>query len=206
MSQTYSKGKKAPQYDNFLEALRDLGKTTLQEGQDQVKKAFTSDVPDMLGLSSHGTIKPNESFSVDQLQKAEAKGEQQAEVRFTQKLNQMRDEERARLVREESQNKEQIKAIQAEIANLTKAAGELFKEVEIAAVQAPVNPGIYHKNFFFQLKSLIVNLRRRVQDSKEWLSVSNSRASKRGAFWGGVKKSGTSYMLSSERYTVMSTG
>lgn len=206
MSQTYSKGKKAPQYDNFLEALRDLGKTTVQEGRNQIRQAVTSDVPEMFGISSHGTIKPNESFSVDQIQKAEQKGESQAEARFAQRLNQLRDEERAKLAREEAQNKEQIKAIQAEIANLTKAAGELFKEVEIAAVQAPVNPGIYHKNFFTQLRSLIVNLRRRVQDSKEWLSVSNSRAGKRGHFWGQVQKSGTSYMLSSERYTVMSTG
>lgn len=206
MAQTYSKGKTTPRYDNFLEALRDLGRTTIQEGTTQIKQAVTADVPDMLGLANHGTIKPNESVSMSQLQNAEKKGEEQAEARFAAQLNQMRSEERARLIREESQSKEQIKAIQAEIVNLTKAAGDLFKEVEVAALQAPVNPGVYHKNFFIQLKSLIVNLRRRVQDSKEWLSVTNSRAGRKGHFWGGVQKAGTSYMLSSERYTVMSTG
>ncbi len=206
MAQAYSKGRAPPRYDNFLEALRDLGRSTVREGTTQIKQAITGDVPEMFGLANHGTIQPHESVALNQLQTAEKTGEAKAEARFARQLTEMRDEERARLLREESTTKQQIQSIQAEILKLSKEAGELFKEVEVAAVQAPVNPGIYHKNFFSQLRSLILNLRRRVQDSKEWLSVTNSRASSRGFYWGQVGKSGTKYMLSSERYMVTSTG
>jgi hypothetical protein len=74
-------------------------------------------------------------------------------------------------------------------------------------MQAPVSPGIYHRHFFAQLKSFIQDIRRRVQDSKHWLAVANSRASKRqGFFWGQAQKSGTKFLLSQERYMATTTG
>jgi hypothetical protein len=212
MAQTYSntRGKHQGQvsYDNFLEALRDLGKGVTSEAKNQVKQAITQDIPESLGLSSSGTLKPNESLSISEMeQQAEERGQHKAEFAFEHRLHQMREEEHARLVRQEAQTKEQITAIQQEIALLAKSTGELAKEVEVAAIQAPVNPGIYHKNFFAQLRSLIRTLRQKVQDSSQWLAVTNSRAAaKQGHYWSNVSKSGSKYMLSSERYMVTSTG
>lgn len=192
--------------DNFLEALRDLGQGVVSETKSQLKQAV-NDIPQSFGLGSpSGTLQPNESFSLDQLRQAEQVGEKKAENRFVSQLNMMRDEERSRYLRQEKEAKEQIKSIQEEILMLAKSAGELNQEIQIAAKQAPVNPGIYHKNFFIHLKNMIVNIRKQVQSSKEWLSTHNGRASKQNFYWSQVGKSGTKYMLSSERYMVTSTG
>lgn len=182
--------------DNFLEALRDLGKGVISEAKIQVTKAVTDDIPQSFGLA------PGDSFSVDQLKAAEAAGERKAEARFNNRLQ----EERLLFLRSEAESKQQITAIQAEIQMLAKSTGELAHEVQVATFQAPASPGVYHRNFFEQLKSLIKSIRVRVQESKSWLAAANSRASKRGYYWGQVGKSGTKFMLSSERYMVTSTG
>ena len=189
--------------DNFLEALRDLGKGVVSEAKIQVTKAVTDDVPQAFGFdtSSHD-LSAGQSFSPDVLKAAEAAGERKAEIRFNNRFL----EERLLFLRSEAESKQQITAIQAEIQMLAKSAGELAHEVQVATFQAPANPGVYHRNFFAQLKSLIASIRVRVQESRHWLAATNSRASKRGFYWGQVGKSGTKFMLSSERYMVTSTG
>ncbi len=192
---------------NFLEAFRELSRETISEAKTQITKIVASDIPQSFGLgSSSGTLSPNESFSMDDLRKAEQSGQQKAENKFDRELQQMRAEERSRLLRQESANKEQLKALQAELKQLVKSAGELSSEVQVATMQATVNPGVYHKNFFAHLRSVIAALRHKVESSKNWLATSNSRAKKQSYFWGSVKKSGTSFLLSSERYMVTSTG
>jgi hypothetical protein len=125
---------------------------------------------------------------------------------YNARLSAMREEERARLLRQEAQNREQIKVIQEEIRLLAKSSGELSIEVETATYQATLNPGVYHKNFFSHLKSLLVAIRKKVVDSRHWLAEHNTRARKKGFYWGQVQKSGTKFMLSAERYMVTSTG
>ena len=207
MAQASSKSKKpAPVNDNFLEALRDLSKGVVDDARTQLHQAVTSDVRSSFGLDSSGTLNPNEQVSINQLQKAEAQGEEQAENRFSSRIEQMRSEERSRLLREEAASRSQIDSIRNEILSLAKSMGDFAQEVQMAAMQAPANPGIYHKGFFAHLKSVISLLRQRVDSSKNWLASANSRANKRGHYWGQVQKSGTKYMLSSERYMVTSTG
>lgn len=207
MAKTYSKSKAAPVYDNFLEALRDLGRGTVDEAVGQAKKMVTTDIPEAFGLNSAGTLEPNKSVSVAaQIEQAEKRGEQKAERQYERQLQDMVQAERARLLREESQSKQQIKEIQAEIKKLALSVGTFAQEVETAAIQNAVKPGKYHRHFFLQLKSLIVSLNRKVQQSNEWLQMSNGRKSKQGFYWKQVGSSGTKYMLSSERYTVTSTG
>ena len=195
-SNTNGRGqKKTVQYDNFIEALRDLGKGTISEAKTQIKQSFQK-----------GDLKPNESFSVGDLQQAEKKGFEQAKTRFDANLEQFHQEERSRLLREEAAARQQIKAIQEEVRSLAKSMGDFAHEVEVASFQAPVNPGAYHKGFFNHLKILIISLKERVESSKNWLQATNQRAGKRGYFWTQSSKMGTQYMLSSERYMVMSTG
>jgi len=192
--------------ENFLEALRGLGRSVVTEVKTQAQKAVATDVPQSFGLGGSGTLNPNESFSLSQLDHAEKKGEQKAEAKFNQQLIQMQEQERARLIRSEAAAKEQIKALQEEIRSFAQSVGEFAQEVQIAASQAPVNPGVYHKNFFLHLRSLIQSLRQRVESSRDWLHATNTRGKKQNFYWGQVKKSGTKFMLSSERYMVTSTG
>jgi hypothetical protein len=167
----------------------------------------TQDLPESFGVKpTSGTLHPSESVSLDALQRAEADGARKAESMYNARLSAMREEERARLLRQEAQNREQIKVIQEEIRLLAKSSGELSIEVETATYQATLNPGVYHKNFFSHLKSLLVAIRKKVVDSRHWLAEHNTRARKKGFYWGQVQKSGTKFMLSAERYMVTSTG
>jgi hypothetical protein len=185
---------------NFLEALRDLSKGAIDEAKIHVSQAITQDIPTSFGMS--GTLEPNKSFSLSEIQSAEKRGEHRAEVRSNFRLQ----EERSRWLKSENEAKAQINSIQEEIQMMAKSVGELAHEVEVASFQAPANPGVYHQNFFNQLRSYIRALRLKAQESKNWLSTQNSRASKRSYYWGQVKSSGTKFMLSQERYMVTSTG
>jgi hypothetical protein len=193
---------------NFMEALQNLGKEVIKDTTDQVAQVFNSDIPDSLGLkSSTGQLNPNESFSLSDILSAEKRGELNAEKAANARLAQVREEERIMAQRREEQAKGQIKTILEEIKLLSKSLGDLGKEAQIAALQAPTNPGIYHRNFFEQLKNFIRDMRRRVQHSREWLAVQSSRSQRRkGMYWANVKSSGTKYMLSGERYMVTTTG
>lgn len=193
-------------YDSFLEAFKDLGTSTVSEFVDQGRKMFTDDVPASFGFK--GDLSPNESFSLSDLKKAESMGERKAENRLGPQLSQQREQERQSMLRQEQQVKMQITAIQEEIKKMAKSMGDFAKEIQVAAMQAPVNPGVYHQNFFASLRTFISNMRLRIQESRNWLAASNARASKKGkgAYWSQAQKSGTKFTLSSERYMVTSTG
>lgn len=200
MASSYTKAPRRAAPNNFLEALRDLGRGAIDEAKTQVKQIVTSDIPESFGLS--GTMEPNKSFSVADMQSAEKRGEHKAEARFNNRLQ----EERLVFLRSENESKTQIKAIQDEIQLIAKSVGELAHEVQVATFQAPANPGVYHRNFFEQLRAHIRTLRQKVQESKHWLATQNSRASQRNSYWGKVQTSGTKFLLSQERYMVTSTG
>jgi len=200
---------KVPNPANFLEALRglrDVPGDFKQEAKIQVTKMFTQDVPEMLGLKSSGTLNPNESVSLNQLDSAKKEGFDTANRQFEMRLHQMRQEDEARARKQEQIIREQIKSIQEEVKLLAKSAGELTQEIEVATFQAVRNPGAYHQTFFAHLRTIIVAMRKRVVDSRHWLAEFNGRARKKSHYWGNVQKSGTKYMLSSERYMVTSTG
>lgn len=203
-----SKGTRRPAPANFLEALTGLSRSAVDEAKIQITKAITDDIPAALGLPAgrqafSGTLRPNESFSIEDLKAAEKQGERQAEGRFSNRLEQ----ERLVFLRSENNKNTQIQQILSEIAQLAKSVGEFGKEVEVATLQAPINPGIYHSNFFAQLRRFMLDLKKQVAESKHWLATANARAAKqKGYFWGQAQKSGTKFLLSSERYMVTTTG
>lgn len=196
-----SKGARRPAPVNFLEALTGLSKSAGEEARIQVTKAIVEDLPQAFGFS--GILRPNEALSMADLEAAEKRGERRGEARWSNRLEQ----ERMVYLRSENDKAAQIQSILAEIAQLTKSMSELGHEVEVAAIQAPVNPGVYHRNFFAQLRSFILDLKKRVVESRHWLATANARASKqKGFFWTQAQKSGTKFLLSQERYMVTTTG
>lgn len=189
--------------DSFAEALRGLSKNVGEEAKIQVKKAILDDVPEMLGLKSSVDLKAGQQYSLADLEKAKNEGESKAGKKYEHRLTQ----ERTFFIQAETQVKQQITAIQEDIHKMAKSLGDLGKEVQIATMQSVVNPGVYHRNFFETLRSLISSLRTKVAESKNWLAANNARAKqKKGAYWSQAKQSGTKFTLSSERYMVTSTG
>lgn len=178
--------------DSFLEALQELGKGVVSEAKIQVKNIVTQDIPQSLGLS--GDLQPDQPVSIESLHKTEA--------RFSNRLQ----EERMIYLRSEQETKHQITALLQEIQLLAKTTGLMAQEIQVATMQAVVNPGVYHRSFFEQLRTFIKDIRAKVTESRNWLATHSARSSKKNYYWGQVGASGSKFMLSSERYMVTSTG
>lgn len=110
-----------------------------------------------------------------------------------------------RIQAEQAKTAQQINEVRQELMALAKAVGNLSKEIEQAVTDMPVNPGIYHQNFFERLKSVLKSIRQSVEDSRTWLSLSTGRK-KQKQYWGLYKKHGTQFGLSSERNVSTQTG
>jgi hypothetical protein len=74
-----------------------------------------------------------------------------------------------------------------------------------AVMREVVDPGVYHLNFFRNLRSWVQLMRKNLEDASLWMSVASGRKGK-GYYWGQVGKSGTKYSMSSERNVQMGAG
>ena len=108
----------------------------------------------------------------------------------------------------EEEAKQQIKAIQEELQQLAKATVGLNEEVKKAVFTVSTKAGVYHLNFFQRIKRLIELAKKKVAESKTWFEAFNQRKKRKqqGFYWAQVKKSGTKFMLSSERSVVTQKG
>ncbi|MEK7532811.1 MAG: DUF5660 family protein [Patescibacteria group bacterium] len=105
----------------------------------------------------------------------------------------------------EMETRQQLEMIRAELKSLMASLKNLNKEVQNAVTQEVVNPGVYHVNFYEQLRNFIKVLRQQIEDSGAWLASFNTRKKKMG-YWGMYKKHGTTFGLSNERSLATSAG
>lgn len=172
---TAKKQKSGPKHQNFLEAFKDSGAAKPQAQPNQPS---------------------TEAFNFEEfLNQQERRIRQQERTRFES----IRREEQIIFSREKNQIKVQIETIQTQIKSLAKDQVGLMEEVDQAAFQAVVNPGVYHQSFFERLLHLIKLARKKVAESRTWLQLQNHRSQARTGYWQSVKTSGTSFMLSGER-------
>ena len=114
-------------------------------------------------------------------------------------------EEKERVESKSNDLKLQLHALMQEVYSLAKTTQNLGEEVEIATMQAPANPGIYHVVFFEKMLEFIKSFRENIQDSISWLSSSNKRAEKKN-YWSMYKKKGSSFLLAPDHYLQRSVG
>ncbi len=192
--------------DSILEALRDLsggvGKTVTH---DVAGKVATDALTSIFGTptSQQGELRPNQSVNVPDRQAARQRPE-----RFYPPF--MRPEVRPvapRPVIHEDQQKlsQQIEAVRQELKAIAASIQSLNADIGKAVNEVPVNPGIYHANFFERLRSVLKILREQIDDSRSWLTMHTSRKKKMG-YWGMYKKHGTTFGLSNERSLATSAG
>ena len=205
-----SKKRKYYNQKGFLENLKDLGGGIARSAVEDVIKGTIEEAADQItGLkakkvSVEGVLEANKPIDFEkdiaQREKAAREEERLAFSRF-------RDKEKVVWSKEQQKIAFQIKTIQEELKKLVNETEGLGREIETAAVQAIVEPGTYHLNFFERLKELIKLIRKKVRESKTWLAEWNGYCKKkRNVYWTQVKKSGTKYMLSSERYMSTQAG
>lgn len=186
--------------DSILEALRDLsggvGKTVTR---DVAGKVASDALSSLLG----GDMRPNQPVDFPDRMPMPKRPE-----RFYPPF--MRPEVRSvapRPVIKEDQQKlaQQIESVRQELKAIAASIQSLNAEIGKAVAEVPVNPGVYHANFFERLKSILKILREQIDDSRSWLTMHTSRKKKMG-YWGMYKKHGTTFGLSNERSLATSAG
>ena len=180
--------KRLPISDNsFLEALRGSG--------GGAKKT----------LPQTGMMAPGQTVDFAAFQEQRQRFERQGWA-FQQDYLDLRRREQVIWTKQEQEVKLQVQAILNELKQIATSTKTLTKEVEVAAMQAPVEAGVYHVNFFEKLRLALVELRKRVEESATWLAAFNQKSKKRNYYWAQFKKSGTKYTLSADRYMATQVG
>lgn len=200
MAQLASK-KKQNHYknDNVLEALgsvpSSVGKSTVSE----FSKIGGDIVASLIGgMPASGELRPNQTIEFGDKQP-----EKQVAVQPVRVEAHPQPKPNSEAI--EAETKRQLDAIRAELKALIVSLKNLHNEVATAVSQEVVNPGVYHLNFYEQLRTFIKVLREQVEDSRTWLASFATRKKKMG-YWGMYKKHGTTFGLSNERSLATSAG
>lgn len=185
--------------DSILESLRSLGsgvgktvtKDVIGKGTSDALKSLFGSVPQ----PTQGEFRPNQPIDFSR-------------ERYNPYIRRPETVVRPAAIKvEETGIKEKIEAVRMELRSLAQAVKKLHAEVTNQIDQAPVDPGIYHLNFFERLKGILKILRQQVEDSRSWLALWTSRNSKKKmGYWGLYKKQGTKFGLSSERTSATQAG
>ncbi len=187
-----------PVNDSIIESLRNLSsgvgksvaKDVLGKGAGDALKSLFGTLPTQPAQSEFHPNQPvdlsRERYNPYQVRRVEAVARPQIKL-------------------EEVGIKEKIEAIRMELKALAHSVKQLRSEVTNQVDQTPVDPGIYHLNFFERLKGILKILRQQVEDSRSWLNLWTSRKKKLG-YWGRYKKHGTQFGLSSERTVATQAG
>ncbi|MDP3994638.1 MAG: DUF5660 domain-containing protein [bacterium] len=204
------KVQKATGRANVLEALRDIGSNTASTiKNDVISETSKSILEQMFGQVSKqnkysAEITPGESLDFKDLYA----GKHEENLKLRKQINLERNlanEEKARSTEKTDELRVQLQALMQELLTLAKSTQGLGEEVEIATMQAPAQPGIYHIIFFEKLLDFVKSFRKKIDSASVWLQSSNKRAEKKN-YWAMFKKKGSSFLLSGESYSQRAAG
>ena len=209
MDKTKKQSRKSDQRQNFIESLKDIGAGTAKGISQDVLRSQDF-IDQILGIKRQqqqrysGEITPGEALEISDI----FSGKYESEKKLKQQIaleRKLKEEEKARIEKKSNELKLQLKALMQEVAQLSQSTQNLAKEVQVASMQAPVEPGIYHFFFFEKLFEFIVSFRKKVEDASVWLHATNLRAQKKN-YWARYKKLGSKFLLSGEHYLTRSAG
>jgi len=203
------KAQKALRRQNVLEALKDVGGDVKSSVQEDLLRKMPGDVFEQLfgpqtSRNYSGEIVAGEAIEINEIfsGKAEENEHLRKQISFERIL---RVEEQQVKEQKIGQLRMQLQAVMQEVITLSQVTSDLGEESQIAAMQAPVEPGIYHVIFFQTLLEFLQSFRKRVEDASVWLHSVNKRAQKKN-YWGRFKSQGSKFLLSGEHYLQRSAG
>jgi len=203
------KNNSSPKGDSFVEQIKDLGSSAVDSFKtDVVKGTAQSIFEQLLGSAKSGEVpdnpQPNSELFEKWLREREEKVAENAksEERVSQR---QRTPEKVLFSLADEQIKKEIDSVRQELAALVITMGKVEKQIETAAIEEVVDPGVYHLNFFRKLSSWLRIMRKNLEDASLWMELSAGRG-KRSYYWNQVGKSGTKYSMSSERTIATSIG
>ena len=208
MSDNKQKTKIHPKQQNVLESLKDIGQTAAQTIKHDLVDQIPADVMGQLfGVrpgSFSGEISPGEAVEFKDVMTGqfEKNKKVQKQIAFERRMLQ---EEKAQIDKKTNELRLQLRAVMQEVYVLSKSTTDLGDEIELAAMQAPVEPGLYHVIFFEKLLEFIKSFRKKIDEAGIWLEAVNKRAQKKN-YWSSYKKHGSKFLLSGEHYLQRSAG
>lgn len=212
---------------NLLKTLREADKNLIETGvnvasgvtkavRDELSEEWRTSVKQMLGLSeaAKGALEKAQGDLAEGEEISFVKAKQEKTDRMPQKeaaIEYHRDiihAETRHIQAENQELRQRIQQIQVELVKIRQTSKELestFQSLAVETLQAPVEVGTYHVNFFEWLSSMLQNARARIESSASWISVVAGKKSKKD-YWSLSKSQGTSFSLSGERVVAQQTG
>lgn len=196
--------------DSFVEQIKSIGSSVSDSLKTDVVKGMGNTIFDQLmNAGKTGQAPDQKDPGFDFAKWMEGREKQVAE--------QAKGEERNIQAHKHSQEKvlfsfadeklsREINDVRSEMAMLVRAMGKVEKQVENAIMENVVDAGVYHLNFFRNLKTWLQFMRKSMEDASAWLQMSSGRGKQKSHYWGQVAKSGTKYSMSSERNVQMGAG
>lgn len=113
--------------------------------------------------------------------------------------------------RKEEICKKEIEVIKQEIKTLVVQTGKLSSELvqaekAVSGRTPDLKSGIYYFSFFERIRRLIKLAKKRITESRTWLTEFTGRCKAKSYYWGQTQQSGTKFMLSHERYMATQAG
>lgn len=196
--------KRANQQSSILESLRDLSNDFFLTTKEELVKKGAKDI--------YTSLFP---FNVPQTTiETPNKTDKQTDFEKRQKLilkriESIRHQETILFTRQQKETQQQVIALQEEIHKLaistTKLASEA-NQAQIVALQETPSAGKYHLGLFEKIRMILAKIRSQIEESSFWLAAWTKKAQKRNYYWRQFKKSGSKFLLSSDRYVSTQAG
>ena len=203
------KAKNQIKHTNVLESLKDVGSSTANSiKKDLISDASKDFIQELLGTRTprkvSGEIMPGEAIEMEDMisPKSEEIQKYKKQASLERKL---RVEEKELSDKKGDELRVQLQALQQEVLTLATSTQELAEETQIAAMQAPIEPGVYHLIFFEKLLEFVKSFRKKIEEASIWLQSTNKRAEKKN-YWTRYKKHGSKFLLSPDHYLSRSAG
>jgi len=194
---------------NVIESLKDIGGSFGSQGADLLKSTSEDFFKELMGIPKSEIKRSGEIIAGQSLQMNEVlngKEEENNKLRAQISLERNLSSDEKRLSQEKMQElKIQLQTITVEIGKLAASTGELATQTEIAMIEVPTNPGVYHVVFFEKVLEFLQSFRKKIDEASVWLGSTNKRAEKKN-YWSMYKKKGSSFLLSPDHYSQRSAG
>ena len=194
---------------NVIESLKDIGGSFGSQGADLLKSTSEDFFKELMGIPKSEIKRSGEIIAGQSLQMNEVlngKEEENNKLRAQISLERNLSSDEKRLSQEKMQElKIQLQTITVEIGKLAVSTGNLATQAEIAMIEVPTNPGVYHVVFFEKVLEFLQSFRKKIDEASVWLGSTNKRAEKKN-YWSMYKKKGSSFLLSPDHYSQRSAG
>jgi hypothetical protein len=194
---------------NVIESLKDIGGDFTGQSADLLKSTSEDFFKELMGMprvapKRSGEMKAGESILMTEVMSGKEKENKKLRAQISLERNLFADEKR--LSQEKMQElRVRLQAITVEINKLAASTGNLATQAEIAMIEVPVNPGIYHVVLFEKILEFLQSFRQQIDQAAVWLGSMNKRAEKKN-YWAMYKKKGSSFLLSPDHYLQRSAG